>query len=416
MKMRLRIQYSFCIVFFWILTASCEKLTLDGYGREAEEFFRNQSPQSVIEDDKGHYSIIFSNDSTNVKGLDDLLRSFSRIRFLENESDSVVVILGITEYEESQKALKEIDGVGFNIKVKGNQVLIVGSDETWTALALYELEGVLLPDDSTSEENVLVIPDSLHIKYESRDPQLIAQLIHKGYRFSLQPDLVMSFMGQGECSTPQGVACDGEFFYFVLRNSADTQSIVFKYDMLSLKEMGHSAVLNTGHSNDMTFNPDIESLIIAHGKSQGDRLTLINPDNLSVSGNVRINVGAGAISYNRKRKQYALSQGGTTLHIADMDFNILQSFSRQKMNGYTAQGMGSDDSFVYFPMSGFRKNILLAYDWEGTLVSTLDLGLSYESESMFYANGDYYVCCNYYGTSLFRLKPRLTYHFIGREN
>jgi hypothetical protein len=212
------------------------------------------------------------------------------------------------------------------------------------------------------------------------------------------------------------VTCDGAFYYFILKNGADTQSIVFKYDMLTLKEVKHSDVLNTGHSNDMTFNPEIESLIVAHGMKQGNTLTMIDSQRLSVVDSKIINVGAGAITYNQNRKLYALSQGGTTLHFADLDFNILQSFSRRKMNGYTAQGMGCDDSFVYFPMSGTRKNILLAYDWEGNLASTLDLGIPYESESMFYANGDYYVCFNYNGASLYRITPVLSYHFVGKED
>ena len=86
------------------------------------------------------------------------------------------------------------------------------------------------------------------------------------------------------------------------------------------------------------------------------------------------------------------------------------------MNGYTAQGMGSDDSFVYFPMSGSRRNILLAYDWDGNLVSNLNLDLPYESESMFYANGDYYVCYNHNGAVLYRIRPLLSYQFNGRKN
>lgn len=414
--MRQLIQYSFCLALFWLMTASCEKLTLDGYGQDMGENLTILPPHVVIEDEDKHFSIIFGSDSTNVKGLDDFLRSYSSVRILDEESDSVVVVLGISDYEESQRAVREIAGVGFIVKVQGNQLIIVGSDETWTALALFAMEDVFLPDGISMKDSVLVIPNDLQIKYESRDPQLIARLIREGYHFTLRSELVMSCPGQGGCLVSQGATCDGEFFYFILKNGADTQSIVFKYDMLTLKEASHSSILNTGHSNDMTYNPDTNSLIVAHGQSQGNTLTMINPQSLSVISRIGIDVGAGAITYNTLRKQYALSQGGTTLHFADMDFNVLQSFSRQTMNGYTAQGMGSDDSYVYFPMSGSRKNILLAYDWDGYLVATMDLGMSYESESMFYANGEYYVCFNLNGSSLYRIKPIMSYRFKGREN
>lgn len=414
--MRPLIQFFLFSLILWFLTSSCEKLTLDGYGQEADEFIKTHSPQSIIEDETGHYSLIFSSDTTNFKGLDNFLRSYSSIRILGNESDSVIVVLGVSDYEESQVALREIDGFGFNVSVKDNLLIIVGSDETWTALALYALESALLPDDIISKDSILVIPNNLQIKRRSRDPQLLAELIREGYHFSLQSEYIMSCPGQGACTIPQGAACDGKFFYFILKNDEDTQSIVFKYDIHSLKEVKHSAILNTGHSNDMTFNPDTESLIVAHGMSQGNILTTISTKNLSIIGSNRINVGAGAITYNTRREQYALSQGGTTLHIADKDFSILHSYPRSRMNGYTAQGMGSDDSFVYFPMSGSRKNILLAYDWEGNLISTMDMGLSLESESMFYANNDYYVCFRFNGAALYRIKPILFYCFNRTDN
>lgn len=414
--MRTLIQFFFFSFIFWFLTSSCEKLTLDGYSQEVDEFHKTHSPLSIIENGEAHYSIVFNSDSTNSKGLDDFFRSYSSIRILGNESDSVIVVLGVSDHEESLKAFMEIDGFGFSVSVKDNHLVIVGSDETWTALALYALESALLPDGVSSKDSILVIPKNLHIKRKSRDPQLLAQLIREGYRFSLQSEFIMSCPGQGACTIPQGATCDGKFFYFIFRNGEDTQSIVYKYDINTLKEVKHSALLNTGHSNDMTFNPDTESLIVAHGMSQGNILTTIDTKSLSVVERRQINVGAGAITYNSKRKQYALSQGGTTLHIADKNFSILQSYSRNRMNGYTAQGMGSDDAFVYFPMSGSRKNILLAYDWEGNLVSTMDMGLSLESESMFYANCDYYVCLKFNGSALYRIKPILSYHFSGRDN
>ena len=204
--------------------------------------------------------------------------------------------------------------------------------------------------------------------------------------------------------------------YFILKYQDDSNSWVFKYDVVTLQQTGQSEVINVGHSNDMTFNADIKSLVVAHGLAQGDKLTMINPDDLSVENGIQISVRAGAITYNGNRRQYALSQGGTTLHFADENFNILRSFSRRQMNGYTAQGMGSDDSFVYFPMSGSRRNILLAYDWDGNLASTLNLDLPYESESMFYANCDYYVCYNHNGAVLYRVRPQLSYQFNGRKN
>ena len=54
-------------------------------------------------------------------------------------------------------------------------------------------------------------------------------------------------------------------------------------------------------------------------------------------------------------------------------------------------------------------NILVAYDWNGKYKGTIDVPLSMESESMFYAAGEYYV--NFYssGAQLYKISPVITY-------
>ena len=73
--------------------------------------------------------------------------------------------------------------------------------------------------------------------------------------------------------------------------------------------------------------------------------------------------------------------------------------------------MGSDDHYIYFPMSSSSDNILVVYDWNGYYIATLKINLSMESESMFYAASNYYV--NFYssGASLYKITPVLSYSF-----
>jgi len=63
-----------------------------------------------------------------------------------------------------------------------------------------------------------------------------------------------------------------------------------------------------------------------------------------------------------------LSARVVTLYITDSDFKVLKAYHRSDKTGYTAQGMGSDDDFIYFPMSGHKDNILVVYDWNGNYV------------------------------------------------
>ena len=81
---------------------------------------------------------------------------------------------------------------------------------------------------------------------------------------------------------------------------------------------------------------------------------------------------------------------------------------------YTAQGMGSNDSYVYFPMSPNsnspeKVNLLVVYDWDGRYVGNLKIPLTIESESMFYAAGEYYVVFYDKAAALYRVYPGLSY-------
>ena len=141
----------------------------------------------------------------------------------------------------------------------------------------------------------------------------------------------------------------------------------------------------------MTLNTRTSKLYVAHGSAAPKKLTPVAAKDLAVGTVTDISVGTGAITYNAPRNCYAISQGGNNLVLCDAGFNKVQSYSRTDDADYTAQGMGSDDHYIYFPMSGSKDNALVTYDWNGRYITTLKINLSIESESMFYAAGNYYV-------------------------
>jgi hypothetical protein len=63
--------------------------------------------------------------------------------------------------------------------------------------------------------------------------------------------------------------------------------------------------------------------------------------------------------------------------------------------------MGSDEDFIYFPMSGSKDNVLVVYDWNGNYVTTVTVPMSHESESMFWVNGKYYIAYNTNGEAVY---------------
>lgn len=398
-----------------VLLVSCEKYSPDVFASESGNASADQIDTTVYVtvDNHPEYTIICGADSTNAKSFARYLSSYENVLFAEDAGDvkEYEFIIGRTGRDESNWMAEAINGFGYMVKAELNKLIITGSDETWTALALYAFEDYCTERGLAVKDSLLTIPGDLVLKEEYEDPQLIARLIQKGYDFTLDPEFVLSCSGLGNCTIGQGATSDGEYFYVVNRNSNDTQSIIFRFEMSSLKWKGQSGYFNAGHSNDLAYNAEKDLIVVAHGQSQGQILTLVRASDLSVISDVVIDVGASSVSYNAIRKQYAFSQGGTTLHFTDDSFNLISSFKRTPPKGYTVQGMGSDDMYIYFPMSASRDNVIDVYDWEGQYITTLKLPFSRESETLFYTAGEYYMNFNHLGSELYRINPVLYYTY-----
>lgn len=220
------------------------------------------------------------------------------------------------------------------------------------------------------------------------------ELIKEGKQFSIGFQFVLqsqpyegNYVGQGACS-------DGTYAYFILKPAADGEAIIAKHDLKTGALIKRSGPIYVFHGNDMTYDSARNLLYIAHGSSEGKILTTVDPDTLEVvTQSVSIKKGAGAITYSPERDMFAISQGGKSLHFLNSNLKVKSSITREVLE-YTAQGMGSDEDYIYFPMSpkdSNRDNVLVVYDWSGNYVTTVHLDTDRESESMFMVNGDYYV-------------------------
>lgn len=225
---------------------------------------------------------------------------------------------------------------------------------------------------------------------------LLSDLVRDGKRFRVELYETAVCPAQGDYCVAQGAASDGKYAYFVMRQKENGDCIVCKYDMKSGKHVKTSEPIYLFHGNDMTYDSKTNVLYVAHGNKEGKILTAVDPETLSViRQTVDIEKGAGAITYSAERDRFAISQGGKTLHFLDGELNYINSFDRTDNTGYTAQGMGSDENYIYFPMSSSDSNFIEIYDWEGNYVSHFLLDYPWESESMFCVNGVYYISFNY---------------------
>lgn len=341
----------------------------------------------------------FAADFTKATGASLMLKA------LPQRADKEILV-GLPEDSSELAVLLEGVPYGFAIGLSGEKLMIAGSDSNWLVLAMEAFAAEFF-----SKTGDLAIEPDFSMRESVVDPQMIARLLDAGKAFSISATQVLYCAGSGSMTVAQGAASDGKHVFFVMRNTAETQSIVFKYSLDSFEKVGESVVFQGYHCNDMTFDTRHSRALVVHGTGDSKGLTAIDAESLAPT-QVNTDIGMGGMTYSPTRNVYGITQGGTKYVLANASFGQTKNFGRKSAEeegsvNYTAQGMGSDESYVYFPMSGDSDNILVAYDWNGNYKATIHVPVKIEAESLFYAAGHYYLMCdgNSHRAYLYRLIP-----------
>lgn len=330
--------------------------------------------------------IVAATESTFVLGTDWVKNGGEKV-----ETDAPEILIGHTNRAETAQVLSSLPANSYTVTIVNGKLVIVGTDDNLTVLALYDFAEKILENPNICAKNKFTINRTDCFSVTCESTITLPDIIRRKLPYAISDQLVVTCKGVDQYKVGQGAASDGTFAYFALRNSNDTGSVICKYRLDDGTFVANSEVLDLGHANDMTYDAAKKQLVVAHGQSEGKILTIVDPDTLAYIKDVNITHGAGAITYSVGRGSYAISQGGSTLHMLTAELKYTKSYSRITGTGYTAQGMGSDESYIYFPMSGSKDNILQVYDWSGNYATTITIPISMESESMFWVNDTYYV-------------------------
>ena len=326
--------------------------------------------------------------------------------------DTPEILFGKTNRRETAEVLARLPENSYAVQVVGNKLVIVGTDDSMTALAAFAFDEKILknPENCASGKFTVSADDGFVVEFGKK--MTLPDMLKAGYQISAVPYPVMHATPVGEYKVAQGAASDGTYAYFILRTSENGNAVIAKYKLDDGTFVAKSEPIYVFHGNDMTYDKAQNRLVVSHGSSEGTILTTVDADTLQViKKTVNISVGSGAISYSVATGKFAISQGGKSLHIADSDLKVISSYDKMTEEGYTAQGMGSDEDFVYFPMSSSKDNVLQVYSWDAKYYGAIHIPLTYESESMFWVNDTYYV--NFYGSGngayLFRIEFSVIY-------
>ncbi len=200
--------------------------------------------------------------------------------------------------------------------------------------------------------------------------------------------------------TGQGGYSDGTYQYqfFIQKDTASNErdNIVrlVKYDIEKQETIAVSGELYINHANDLTYNSKTGEFIAVNCHYDGNIISIISPETLQVTRKMRIGASIYSISYNDTRDCYVVGiNGGQDFYILDSNFKQIgeRHSATSLTTGYVAQGVTSDDEYIYFIL--YDENVITVYDWDGRFVSLIYLDIlgGEEPENISVIDDDIYV-------------------------
>ena len=382
----------------------------------------------MMENGKTAYTVVYAananaNITADAAALCRSIKSFTGVD-VASTTDSTAegqyeVLIGATNRPESVQAMQALPTHGYSITRNGDKLVIVATDDSLLAMALIRFEMDVLRQGSCCGEGYLRISDAAVLREDRQSALSVGEMLKSSGKMTASTEFVL----HGEQYTQkiriaQGAASDGKYVYFSVRRAgADSVGgVIYKYDLETHEKIAVSEELAFGHGNDLTFDTKHNRLIVAHGLKENHYLTIVDPETLAVIEKVEIGPSGSSISYNPWLDCYAMGEG-YKIDFMDANFNLIKSVTRKDYDqqGYVNQGMGSDQHYIYLPLSysDKTKNLIAVFDWEGNQVKEIPLPEEHESESFFVVGDDYYITFYHNGkdagTYLHKVSFTLTY-------
>lgn len=407
----------FLNIFFALsLVLSCAQCGKDGGDDKGGDEDKPVTGTQIVENGKSSYNIVYpySGGTASRVTADYLARAIKTVTGCslnvvsdQTEITDHEILLGATSRSETATVKETIKGNGYSIFKSGKKLVLYGTNANYIAIVLKKFETVVLKNNAIAGDGFLKFQTIADLTTSGdKTPINLCYVVKNKFKITTSLTKVCSCPKEGAVYVAQGACTDGTYIYFVNRNKNDNGSIVYKYDATTFKKVSQTALFDGGHSNDMTYDSLNDRIISLNGGVTSSLLkvvSIIDPKTMEVTTPYSIATGLTAITYNAKTNRYA-GRNGQNLYIMDENFNTVSKGSRSDGSSLTSQGMGSDEDYFYFPMSG-SKNAILVYDWNFNFIRNIELDTSQESESLFKLGDDYYI--NFYksgnGAELYRL-------------
>lgn len=341
------------------------------------------------------------------------------------------LLLGDTGRPESEALKATISGNQYAIKIEGNRIIIVATNPAF----LYDAVGRLIASFITVDgETVRLNTESAELVKNGDTSSLrylftqSNKLVADNYRSDGWPSEIV-YQAEGTAHL-QGGCTDGTYVYqaFIYKDTASDEvnnickivKVMPDFDPGTSKVVLTSENLDLNHANDITYNPKTHELVVCHNNPYRTKLTVIDPDTLTVKRTEKIEQNIYAITYSPERDRYMVGcSGGQSMRSCNADFADLSKIITppKTTRGMTTQGICSDETFIYHTLwngsgsvAGYNKNVITVYDWYGNFIGTIGTSIGIESENIFVHKGVLYVSAYSSGAKasyIYRIEPRL---------
>lgn len=307
------------------------------------------------------------------------------------------ILIGLTDRKESIALHKQLKERTFGVQTTDKKLIIVGYDDNMTAVAVrYCLENYVIGGGSIGqviEPGLFTVPANYSVTSPA-EAQTPANTIHIGGKYTLTEATVFAEIAKdGNYKVMQGAATDGTYLYYCIENQALAahESYIYKIEIATGKVVKRSASLQLDHSNDMTYNPNLNQLVVVHNAPNRKLVSFVDVTTLEKINTINIGREIFCMAYNEKRNQYVVGlSGGQTFCVLDSNFEYIREYSPVASTGYTTQGMTCDDNFLYFAQSG--ANVVVVYDWDGYQVAIIPIEFTnIETENICIVGNDIYI-------------------------
>lgn len=187
-------------------------------------------------------------------------------------------------------------------------------------------------------------------------------------------------------------------------NNAKNLVVIVKYDVKSQEVVKVSEPLQLDHANDMTYNSNINSLIVAHNAPNRSTISFVDPETLELKSTSKVSYDLYGIDYDSTTDRYVFGVSGS------YGFSAVNSLSDSGLlipgvpesKAYTCQTLCCDENYVYCLFYGAKTNKLTGtplttdaiyvYDWDGNFVTFIEMDFgSEEVENISVVDGEIYV-------------------------